>query len=151
MEKSLYMNEALKEAYKAYNKGETTIGAVIVKDGKIIARAHNLTEELQDSTAHAEILAIRQASKVLGGWRLINCDLYVTMEPCIMCSGAIINSRIKNIIIGTKHIKNKKMEKQHEFKMDYYKDNNIEVAFGILEDECSNVLQSFFKTLRGRD
>ena len=68
-----------------------------------------------------------------------------------MCSGAIINSRIKNIIIGTKHIKNKKMEKQHEFKMDYYKDNNIEVAFGILEDECSNVLQSFFKTLRGRD
>ena len=135
MEKSLYMNEALKEAYKAYNKGETPIGAVIVKDGKIIARAHNLTEELQDSTAHAEILAIRQASKVLGGWRLINCDLYVTMEPCIMCSGAII----------------KKMEKQHEFKMDYYKDNNIEVAFGILEDECSNVLQSFFKTLRGRD
>ena len=151
MEKSLYMNEALKEAYKAYNKGETPIGAVIVKDGKIIARAHNLTEELQDSTAHAEILAIRQASKVLGGWRLINCDLYVTIEPCIMCSGAIINSRIKNIIIGTKHIKNKKMEKQHEFKMDYYKDNNIEVAFGILEDECSNVLQSFFKTLRGRD
>ena len=108
MEKSLYMNEALKEAYKAYNKGETPIGAIIVKDGKIIARAHNLTEELQDSTAHAEILAIRQASKVLGGWRLINCDLYVTMEPCIMCSGAIINSRIKNIIIGTKHIKNKK-------------------------------------------
>ena len=146
-----FVKEALKEAKKAYDKLEVPVGAVIVKDGKIIARAHNLTEELQDSTAHAEILAIRQASKVLGGWRLINCDLYVTMEPCIMCSGAIINSRIKNIIIGTKHIKNKKMEKQHEFKMDYYKDNNIEVAFGILEDECSNVLQSFFKTLRGRD
>ena len=151
MKESLYMKEALKEAYKAYNKGETPIGAVIVKDGEIIARAHNRTEELKDSTAHAEILAIKEASEVLGGWRLINCDLYVTMEPCIMCSGAIINSRIKKVIIGTKHIKNLKMEKQHEFKMDYYKDNNIEVAFGILEDECSNVLQSFFKTLRGRD
>ena len=151
MENSYYMKEALKEANKAYEKGETPIGAVIVKNNEIIARAHNLTETLNDCTAHAEVLAIRQASEKLGGWRLVDCDLYVTMEPCIMCSGAIINSRIKNIIIGTKHIKNKKMEKQHEFKMDYYKDNNIEVAFGILEDECSNVLQSFFKTLRGRD
>ena len=96
------------------------------------------------------MLAIKQASKKLGGWRLINCDLYVTMEPCIMCSGAIINSRIKNIIIGTKHIKNKKMEKQHEFKMDYYKDNNIQVTFGILQDECSHILQKFFKTLRNK-
>lgn len=150
MEKSLYMEEALKEAYKAYNKGEIPIGAIIVKDGKIIARAHNRTEELKDSTAHAEMLAIKQASEVLGGWRLINCDLYVTMEPCIMCSGAIINSRIKNVIIGAKHIKNLKMEKQHEFKMDYYKDNNIEVTFGILKDECSHILQEFFKTLRSR-
>lgn len=150
MEKSLYMKEALKEAYKAYDKGETPIGAIIVKDGTIIARAHNRTEELKDSTAHAEILAIRQASEAIGGWRLINCDLYVTMEPCIMCSGAIINSRIKNIIIGTKHIKNLKMEKQHEFKMDYYRDNNINVTFGILKDECSHILQRFFKTLRDK-
>ena len=150
MEKSLYMEEALKEAYKAYNKGETPIGAVIVKDDKIIARAHNRTEELKDSTAHAEILAIRQASETIGGWRLINCDSYVTMEPCIMCSGAIINSRIKNIIIGTRHIKKIKMEKQHEFKMDYYKDNNIQVTFGILKDECAHILQKFFKTLRNK-
>lgn len=148
MDKSLYMEEALKEAYKAYNKGETPIGAVIVKDGEIIARAHNLTEELSDSTAHAEILAIRQASEKLGGWRLINCDLYVTMEPCIMCSGAIINSRIKNIIIGTRHIKNSKMERQHEFKIDYFRDNNVEVTFGVLEDECSHILQEFFRALR---
>ena len=150
MDKALYMEEALKEAYKAYNKGETPIGAIIVKENEIIARAHNCTEELQDSTAHAEMLAIKQASEKLGGWRLINCDLYVTMEPCIMCSGAIINSRIKNVIIGTKHIKNKKMEKQHEFKMDYYKDNNIQVTFGILQDECSHILQKFFKTLRNK-
>lgn len=150
MEKSFYMKEAIKEAYKAYDKGETPIGAVIVKDGEIIARAHNLTETLNDSTAHAEILAIRQASEILGGWRLINCDLYVTMEPCIMCSGAIVNSRIKKLIIGTRHIKNSYVEKQHEFKIDYYNDNNIEVSFGTLKDDCSNILQEFFKKLRKR-
>ena len=150
MEKSFYMEEALKEAYKAYEKKETPIGAVIVKEGEIIARAHNQTEELNDSTAHAEILAIRKAAKKLGGWRLIDCDLYVTMEPCIMCSGAIVNSRIKKLIIGTKHIKNAYTKKQHEFKLDYYETSNVEVYFGVLKDECSNILQEFFKTLRKR-
>ena len=150
MENSFYMKEALKEAYKAYEKKETPIGAIIVKDGEIIARAHNLTEELKDPTAHAEILAIREASKKLGGWRLVDCDLYVTMEPCIMCSGAIANSRIKKLIIGTKHIKNAYTEKQHEFKIDYYKYNNIETTFGVLQDECSNILQEFFRKLRKR-
>lgn len=150
MEKSFYMEEALKEAYKAYEKKETPIGAVIVKNGEIIARAHNQTEELNDSTAHAEILAIRQASEKLGGWRLIDCDLYVTMEPCIMCSGAIVNSRIKKLIIGTKHIKNAHTKNQHEFKLDYYETSNVEVYFGVLKDECSNILQEFFKTLRKR-
>ena len=144
------MNEAIKEAYKAYEKGETPIGAVIVKDGKIISRAHNLTETLSDATAHAEILAIRKASEYLGGWRLINCDLYVTMEPCIMCSGAIVQSRIKKLIIGTKHIKNLNIEKQHEFKIDYFNTCNIEVTFDILQEECSSILQKFFKELRNR-
>ncbi|RDY22530.1 nucleoside deaminase [Romboutsia maritimum] len=148
MEKSFYMKEAIKEAYKAYEKGETPIGAVIVKEGKIIARAHNLTETLNDCTAHAEILAIRQASELLGGWRLVDCDLYVTMEPCIMCSGAIVNSRIKKLIIGTRHIKNSYIEKQHEFKIDYFKFNNIDVTFGILQEESSIILQEFFKLLR---
>lgn len=150
MEKLFYMEEALKEAYKAYEKKETPIGAVIVKNGEIIARAHNQTEELNDSTAHAEILAIRQAAEKLGGWRLIDCDLYVTMEPCIMCSGAIVNSRIKKLIIGTKHMKNAYTKKQHEFKLDYYETSNVEVYFGVLKDECSNILQEFFKTLRKR-
>ena len=150
MDKSFYMKEAIKEAYKAYEKGETPIGAVIVKDGKIVARAHNLTETLNDSTAHAEILAIRQASETLGGWRLINCDLYVTMEPCIMCSGAIVQSRIKKLIIGTKHIKNLNIEKQHEFKIDYFDTCNVEVTFDVLKDECSSILQEFFKKLRKR-
>ena len=150
MDKSFYMNEAIKEAYKAYEKGETPIGAVIVKDGEIIARAHNLTETLNDPTAHAEILAIREASEYLGGWRLINCDLYVTMEPCIMCSGAIVQSRIKKLIVGTKHIKNLNIEKQHEFKIDYFNTCNIEVTFDILKEECSSILQKFFKELRKR-
>ena len=150
MENSYYMKEALKEANKAYEKGETPIGAVIVKDSEIIGRGHNLTETLRDGTAHAEMLAIKDASETLGGWRLTDCDLYVTMEPCIMCSGAIVNSRIKNIIIGTKHIKNANIEKQHEFKIDYYKYNNIETTFGILQEECSNILQEFFKNLRKR-
>lgn len=150
MDKSFYMSEAIKEAYKAYGKGETPIGAVIVRNGEIIARAHNLTETLNDSTAHAEILAIRKASDYLGGWRLINCDLYVTMEPCIMCSGAIVQSRIKKLIIGTKHIKNLNIEKQHEFKVDYFNTCNIDVTFDILKEECSHVLQKFFKELRKR-
>ncbi|MEG1312631.1 MAG: nucleoside deaminase [Romboutsia sp.] len=150
MENLFYMKEALKEAYKAYEKKETPIGAIIVKDGQIIARAHNLTEEMNDCTAHAEILAIKQAAEKLGGWRLIDCDLYVTMEPCIMCSGAIVNSRIKKLIIGTRHIKNSYTQKQHEFKIDYYNDNNVEILFGVLKDNCSNILQEFFKTLRKR-
>ncbi|CEQ27106.1 nucleoside deaminase [Paraclostridium sordellii] len=150
MDRSFYMNEAIKEAYKAYEKGETPIGAVIVKDGKIISRAHNLTETLSDATAHAEILAIRKASDYLGGWRLINCDLYVTMEPCIMCSGAIVQSRIKKLIIGTKHIKNLNIEKQHKFKIDYFDTCNIEVTFDVLQEECSSILQKFFKELRNR-
>ena len=148
MEKSFYMKEALKEAYKAYNKKETPIGAIVVKDGEIVGRGHNLTETLNDCTAHAEILAIREAAENLGGWRLIDCDLYVTMEPCIMCSGAIVNSRIKNLIIGTKHIKNSYIEKQHEFKIDYYEDSNVEVSFGVLKEDCCNILQEFFKNLR---
>jgi tRNA(adenine34) deaminase len=148
MDKSFYMKEAIKEAYKAYDKRETPIGAVIVKNGEIIARAHNLTEELNDPTAHAEILAIRQASEKLGGWRLIDCDLYVTMEPCIMCSGAIVNSRIKKLIIGTKHIKNSYTEKQHEFKVNFYENNSVDTFYGVLREECSNILQEFFKTLR---
>lgn len=148
MKDSYYMNEALKEAYKAYNKKETPIGAIVVKDDIIIARAHNLRESLKDPTAHAEILAIKEASRVLNGWRLINCTLYVTMEPCIMCTGAIIESRINNIIIGTRHIKNKNSEKNLQQKLNYFSNNNIKVTIGILEEQCSDILKSFFKTLR---
>lgn len=148
MEHSYYMNEALKEAYKAYDKNETPIGAIIIKDDIIISRAHNLRETLKDPTAHAEILAIKEAAKMLDGWRLMNCTMYITMEPCIMCTGAIIESRIKNIVIGTKHIKNKDSEKNLNQKLYYFNNNNIKINIGILEEQCSNILKMFFKDLR---
>ena len=96
-----FMKEALKEAKKAYKKLEIPVGAVIVKDGKIIARGHNLKETKEDTTKHAEIIAIQKASKKLSEWRLIDCEMYVTLEPCAMCAGAIINSRIRNLYVGT--------------------------------------------------
>ena len=96
-----FMKEALKEAKKAYNKLEVPVGAVIVKDGQIIARAHNLKETKTDTTKHAEILAIQKASKKLESWRLLDCEMYITLEPCSMCAGAIINSRIKKVYYGT--------------------------------------------------
>ncbi len=144
----IYMKEALIEAQKAYEKGETPIGAVIVKDNEIIARAHNLTEELKDPTAHAEILAIKEATRILDTWRLTDCKLYVTMEPCIMCSGAVVKSRIKELIIGAKHIKNVYSQKEHTFKNDFFGYNNIDVKFGVLEEECSSILTTFFRSLR---
>ena len=99
-DKEKFMKEALKEAKKAYEKLEVPVGAVIVKNGKIIARAHNLKETKKDTTKHAEILAIEKASKKLNAWRLLDCEMYITLEPCSMCAGAIINSRIKKIYIG---------------------------------------------------
>lgn len=96
--KETFMKEALKEAKKAYKKLEIPVGAVIVKDGEIIAKAHNLRENKNSSIAHAEILAIEKANKKLNAWRLENCEMYITLEPCMMCMGAIVNSRIKKYI-----------------------------------------------------
>lgn len=143
-----FMMEALREAKKAYDKEETPIGAVIVKDGEIIGRGHNLTEHLKDATAHSEILAIKNAAKKLKGWRLFGCKMYVTMEPCIMCCGAIVNSRIREVVIGAKRVKNAKIEKQSDFKKEYFDDSKVEYKYGVLEEECAGMLGSFFKRLR---
>lgn len=143
-----FMMEALREAKKAYDKEETPIGAVIVKDGEIIGRGHNLTEHLKDATAHSEILAIKNAAKKLKGWRLFGCKMYVTMEPCIMCCGAIVNSRIREVVIGAKRVKNAKIEKQSDFKKEYFEDSKVEYKYGVLEEECAGMLGSFFKRLR---
>lgn len=139
-----FMKEALKEAKKAYEKLEIPVGAVIVKNNKIIARAHNLKETKQTATAHAEILAIQKANKKLENWRLLGCDMYVTLEPCDMCMGAIIASRIKNIYIGTL---DPKKEQQLDIKK-YEEKYGIKIEVGIMQEESEYILKDFFKKLR---
>lgn len=143
-----YMKEALKEAQKAYKKLEVPVGAIIVKDGKIIARAHNLKETKNDTTKHAEILAIEKASKKLGNWRLIECEMYVTLEPCPMCAGAIVNSRIKKVNIGAMDEKTGACGSKLNLLQDFNFDTKVDMESGILENECRELLQKFFVTLR---
>lgn len=143
-----FMKEALKEAKKAYDKEEVPIGAVIVKDNKIIARAHNLRETKKQACAHAEILAIEKACKKLGAWRLENCELYVTLEPCVMCAGAIINARIKNLYIGTMDEKGGAIGSKINLLKDIKLNHTVGVEIGICKDECSQILKDFFKELR---
>ena len=143
-----YMKEALKEAQKAYDKLEIPVGAVIVKDGKIIARAHNQKETKFDTTKHAEILAIQKASKKLKSWRLLDCEMYVTLEPCSMCAGAIINSRIKKVYIGTMDEKTGAVGSVFNLFEDYIFNHKVEFETGVLKEECENILKRFFKELR---
>ena len=143
-----YMKEALKEAQRAYEKLEIPVGAIIVKDNKIIARAHNLKETKKDTTHHAEILAIQKASKKLGAWRLNDCEMYVTLEPCSMCAGAIINSRIKKIYIGALDERTGAAGSVLNLFEEYKFNHKVEVEKGILKEECENILKSFFKELR---
>ncbi len=142
------MKEALKEAKKAYDKLEVPVGAVIVKEGKIIARAHNLKETKYDTTKHAEILAIQKASKKLNNWRLIDCDMYVTLEPCSMCAGAIINSRIRKVYIGALDEKTGAAGSVLNLFEDFTFNHNVEVEKGIMQEECETMLKNFFKMLR---
>lgn len=143
-----FMKEALKEAKKAYKKLEVPVGAVIVKDGKIIARAHNQKETKYDTTKHAEILAIQKASKELKSWRLIDCEMYVTLEPCSMCAGAIINSRIKKVYIGAMDEKTGAVGSKLNLFRDYMFNHEVNFEVGILGDECQKILKDFFKELR---
>lgn len=147
-EKEKYMREALKEAKKAYNKLEIPVGAIIVKDGKIIARAHNIKEEKKDTTKHAEIIAIQKASKKLNSWRLINCEMYVTLEPCAMCAGALIQSRIKKIYIGTMDQKTGACGSVLNLLGDYKFNHIVEVEKEICKSDCEKILKDFFKELR---
>lgn len=143
-----FMKEALKEAQKAYDKLEVPVGCVIVKDGKIIARAHNQKETKLDTTKHAEILAIQKASKKLEAWRLLDCEMYVTLEPCPMCAGAIINSRIKKVYIGTKDEKTGACGSKLNLLEDYTFNHKVEIETGIMKNECEEILKKFFKELR---
>ena len=146
--KEKYMKAALKEAQKAYNLLEIPVGAVIVKDGKIIARAHNQKETKNDTTKHAEIIAIQKASKKLGSWRLLDCEMYVTLEPCTMCAVAIINSRIKKVYYGTEDPKTGACGSVLNLFEDYTFNHKVETEKNILKNECEKILKQFFKELR---
>ncbi len=148
MEKEYYMNEALVEARKAFEAGEVPIGAVVVCDGQVVGRGHNLRETAKDPTAHAEMEAIRQASKALGGWRLHRCDLYVTTEPCPMCAGAILLARIKNLYIGTMDPKGGACGSLLNIPEDGRFNHVTNVETGVLEEECRKILREFFSKLR---
>ena len=143
-----FMREALKEAKKAYDKLEVPVGCVIVKDGKIISRGHNVKETKKDTTKHAEMIAIQKASKKLDSWRLLDCEMYVTLEPCSMCAGAIINSRIKKIYIGTKDEKTGAVGSVLNLLEDYKFNHKVEIESGIMQKECEKILKDFFKELR---
>ena len=145
----IFMREALREAKKAYKKEEIPVGAVIVEDSKIISRGHNLKEIRNSSIAHAEIIAINKANKKLKAWRLENCEMYVTLEPCMMCMGAIINSRIKKIYIGTLDPKTGACISVMDIKQ-YKFNHEVEIETGILKDECEYILKDFFKSLRAK-
>jgi len=144
------MKEALKEAKKAYKKDETPVGAVIVKDGIVIARAHNEKELRMDPTLHAEISAIRKACKKLGTWRLNDCDMYVTLEPCAMCAGAIIQARIGRLFIGALDPKAGAAGSVVDLLSVQKFNHRVEVSYGLLTEECSKILKDFFKELRQR-
>lgn len=146
--KEYYMKKALNEAKKALKKDEVPIGAIIVKDGKIIAKAYNLKESKHDTTKHAELIAIQKASKKLEAWRLNGCEMYTTLEPCPMCAGAIINSRIKKVYIGAMDEKTGAAGSILNIFDDYKFNHHVECENNILKEECSKILKDFFNELR---
>lgn len=146
--KEYFMEKALEQAQKAYNMDEVPVGAVIVRDSEIIATGHNLKETLKDATSHAEIIAIQNACKALAGWRLPNCELYVTLEPCAMCCGAIIQARIDKVYIGTMDSKGGAAGSLVNLLQDYGFNHKCEVEYNILQSQCSQILKDFFKAKR---
>ncbi len=141
------MKSALLEAKKAYSKGEIPVGCVIVYENKIIAKAHNLRETNQTTISHAEVIAINKACKKIGSWRLEECDMYVTLEPCPMCAGAIIQSRIKNLYYGAKDSKTGAAGSVINL-FDFKFNHKVNVFEGIFEEESKELIQDFFKKLR---
>ncbi len=144
------MEEALAEAKKAYACGEIPIGAVIEQNGRIVGRGYNQTETLKDPTAHAEMIAIREAAKTLGGWRLLNCNLYVTCEPCSMCTGAMIWARINKVFIGTMDPKGGACGSVFNIAQEKKLNHFIEIETGVMEEECSSIIKNFFRELRNK-
>jgi tRNA(adenine34) deaminase len=145
-----FMKLAIEEAKKAFNKEEVPIGAVLVKNGEVVSKAHNLKETNNDPTAHAEMLAIQEAAIGLGTWRLDDCELYVTIEPCPMCAGALVQSRIKRLIIGAMEPKFGAAGSIFNIVNHPQLNHRIEVIEGIMEDECLQLMKDFFEMLRNK-
>lgn len=148
MNDKYFMNEAIKEAMKARELMEIPIGAVIVKDNEIIGRGYNKKETGNDATLHAEIIAIREACQNIGAWRLLNCTMYVTLEPCAMCAGALVNARIDRVVIATKDEKTGACGTVLNITQNKSLNHQLELEFGVYEEECKTILQEFFKDLR---
>lgn len=148
MDKIQFMRLAIKEAKKAEMIDEVPIGAVIVKDGKVIARAHNKKESKNQATRHAEIEAIEKATKKVNNWWLEDCDIYVTLEPCAMCAGALINSRLRNIYFGAYDKKGGCCGSLYNLPVDTRFNHRLGVEGGILEEECATLLTNYFKKKR---
>ena len=142
------MLRALAEAARAEKEGEVPVGAVIVRNEQIIASAHNQREQLRDPTAHAEMIAITQAAEAVGGWRLTNCTLYVTLEPCPMCAGAILQARIPRIVYGASDPKAGAVDSLYEMLADSRLNHQSEVVRGVLADQCGGLLTGFFQAQR---
>ena len=145
-----FMREALAEAQKAFHLDEVPIGAVVVKNGEIIGRGHNLRERKKDPTLHAEIVAIKQAAATLGGWRLTDCDLYVTIEPCPMCAGAILQARIRRLIFGARDSKAGCAGSLYNLLEDTRFNHRTEVTEGILKDSCALIIKEYFRQKRNK-
>lgn len=147
---ALYMALALEQARRAAAEGEVPIGAVIVCDGAVVAHGRNARENAADPTAHAEMIAIREAAARLDRWRLSGCTLYVTLEPCPMCAGAVVNSRIDRLVYGAADPKAGAVGTLYDLSTDLRLNHRFDVTSGVLEEECSQVLKEFFQALRER-
>ena len=143
-----FMREALRLAVKAREAEEVPIGAIVVRAGKIIGRAHNQVELLKDATAHAEMLALTQAEAAVGDWRLLDCDLYVTKEPCVMCAGALIHVRIRRVIFGCADPRSGGVGGIINLLQHPALNHRCEITSGVLQDECATILQDFFRQKR---
>ena len=145
-----FMHKAIEEALKAKGQDEVPIGAIIVLNGKIIAKGFNQTEKTQIATKHAEIIAIEKACKRLKSWRLLDCEMYVTLEPCAMCAGAILNARLRNVYIGTMEPRSGAVGSKINLFEQYNYNHVVNYQTGILGDECKKMMQDFFKKLRNK-
>jgi tRNA(adenine34) deaminase len=145
-----FMQEALKEAKKAYKKNEVPVGAIVVYNNKIVAKAHNLNITTNDPTAHAEILALRKASKILRNYRLLDCEMYTTLEPCPMCAGAMVYARIKRLVYATEDPKSGCCKSVLNIVNNKKLNHRIEVVSGVCKKESEKLLKTFFKKLRSK-